>query len=72
MLGPMEILVIVSTIGLWIFTLVDILRNEFTGNNKLIWVLVVLFGSVVGAILYFLIGSKRNNLQNIQQIIFLE
>ncbi len=69
MLGPMEILVIVSTIGLWIFALVDILRNEFTGNNKLIW---VLFGSVVGAILYFLIGSKRNNLQNIQQIIFLE
>ena len=59
MLGPMEILVIVSTIGLWIFTLVDILRNEFTGNNKLIWVLVVLFGSVVGAILYFLIGSKQ-------------
>ncbi len=62
MLGPMEILVIVSTIGLWIFALVDILRNEFTGNNKLIWVLVVLFGSAVGAILYFLIGSKRNNL----------
>lgn len=59
MLGPMEILVIVSTIGLWIFALVDILRNEFTGNNKLIWVLVVLFGSVVGAILYFLIGSKQ-------------
>ena len=59
MLGPMEILVIASTIGLWIFALVDILRNEFTGNNKLIWVLVVLFGSAVGAILYFLIGSKQ-------------
>lgn len=42
-----------------IIALIDILRNEFTENNKLIWVLVVLFGNLLGAILYFIIGRKQ-------------
>ena len=42
-----------------IIALVDILKNEFKGNNKIIWVLVVLFANFFGAILYFLIGRKQ-------------
>jgi Phospholipase_D-nuclease N-terminal len=39
--------------------LIDILRNEFIGNNKIIWFLLVLFLPVLGAILYFFIGTDQ-------------
>jgi len=43
-----------------LIALVDILRNEFKGQNeKLIWLLVILFVPVLGPILYFLIGRKN-------------
>ncbi|MDO3695060.1 PLD nuclease N-terminal domain-containing protein [Wenyingzhuangia sp. chi5] len=42
-----------------ILALIDILKNEFTGNNKIAWLLVVLFTSFIGAILYFIIGRKQ-------------
>ncbi len=42
-----------------LIALVDILRNEFPGNDKLIWVLVILFLWIIGAILYFFIGRKQ-------------
>jgi hypothetical protein len=42
-----------------IIALIDIVRNEFTGNNKIVWLLVVLFGNFLGAVLYFIIGRKQ-------------
>lgn len=42
-----------------IIALIDILRSEFEGNNKLIWTLVVLFTGVLGAVLYYLMGRKQ-------------
>ena len=42
-----------------LIALIDILRNEFTHSNKLIWVLVVLLFPFFGAILYFIIGPKQ-------------
>jgi hypothetical protein len=42
-----------------IIALVDVLRNEFTGNNKIIWVLVILLSWIIGAILYFFIGRNQ-------------
>jgi hypothetical protein len=45
---------------LWVFALIDILRNEFKGQNeKLIWVLIIIFVPLLGAILYFVIGRKN-------------
>jgi ABC-type molybdate transport system permease subunit len=43
----------------WLWALIDILRNDFTGSNKLIWILLVLFIPVLGFVLYFLIGRKQ-------------
>jgi len=43
---------------LWIAALVDIVRSEFRGNDKLVWVLVVIFFPLLGSILYFLIGRS--------------
>jgi len=44
----------------WLIALVDILRSDFKHQNeKLIWVLVILFVPVLGPILYFVIGRKN-------------
>jgi hypothetical protein len=60
MIGPWQ-LIIILLIGILptIIALIDILRNEFNGNNKIVWVLVVLLTNFFGAILYFLIGRKQ-------------
>ncbi|MFW5755237.1 MAG: PLD nuclease N-terminal domain-containing protein [Tangfeifania sp.] len=42
-----------------IIALIDILRNDFEGNNKIIWVIVILLTWLLGAILYYFIGRKQ-------------
>ena len=45
---------------LWIWALVDAIQNPgLSGNERIIWVLVILLTQVLGAILYLLIGRKR-------------
>ena len=51
------IILIVSILP--IVALIDIIRNEFTGSNKLIWVLVVLFLPIFGSLLYFFMGKDQ-------------
>ena len=62
-IGPQEIILILLSIVIFaipvIIALIDILKNEFEGNNKIIWVLVVLFLWLIGAILYYFIGRKQ-------------
>jgi hypothetical protein len=48
-----------GVLALWLWTLVDILRSEFTGNNKLIWLVAVILVPVIGVILYLLIGRGQ-------------
>lgn len=64
--GPAEVLVILTMLGvvviflgLTLVALIDVLRNEFTENHKLIWILVILFLGPIGAILYFFIGKQH-------------
>ena len=62
-IGPMEIILVLSVslvmFVIPIIALIDILRSEFVGNNKLIWVLVILLTWILGAILYYFIGRKQ-------------
>jgi len=46
--------IILSTIAL-----VDILRCEFTGQNKLVWVIVIILVPILGFFLYCAIGQKQ-------------
>ena len=66
-IGPWQIIIVLFVFGFLILptliALIDILRNEFSENNKIVWLLVVLLGNLIGAILYFIIGRK----QKIQQ-----
>jgi hypothetical protein len=62
MIGPWQIIIILTAfLGIipTIIALVDILKSKFNGNDKIVWVLVVLFLNLIGAILYFAIGRNQ-------------
>lgn len=52
-------LLMILVIVLPIVALIDILRNDFKGNNKVIWVLMVLLANLVGVLLYVKYGTKQ-------------
>ena len=61
-LGVQELIIlffIFLPLILIISALVDILKSEFTGNNKIVWVLVVMFLPLLGSVLYFVIGRNQ-------------
>lgn len=58
-IGPFQLILILLVLMPTIIALIDILRNEFSGNNKIVWLLVVLLGNFLGALLYFIIGRKQ-------------
>jgi len=44
----------------WVWMLVDCLMNESSeGNDKLVWALVIVFTSVLGATIYYLVRRPR-------------
>jgi len=60
--GCFLVLMILSVVGLviWIWALVDAIQNPgLSGNERIIWVLVILLTNTLGAIIYLLIGRKR-------------
>ena len=44
---------------LYIYILIDILKHEFTGYNKIIWVIVIICFPILGAILYLVFGRSQ-------------
>ncbi len=43
----------------WLWALVDILRSEFTGSNKIVWLIAVILLPLLGALLYWFIGREQ-------------
>jgi hypothetical protein len=57
-------LLALASMGVWIWMLVDCLTNEPSeGNDKVIWVLVIVLTSIVGALIYLVVRRP----QRIQQ-----
>jgi len=57
-----EIVFVVILIGgfiIWVYSLIDILRHEFTNSNKLVWLIVIFVLNVFGSTLYLFIGKKQ-------------
>jgi len=44
---------------LFVYCLVDVLKSEFNGVNKLVWLLAIFFLPLLGSILYIFIGKKQ-------------
>ena len=49
----------IACLAAWIWAPIDILKNEFIGINKLIWLLLVIFLPLLGSICYYFIGMKQ-------------
>jgi len=59
-LAEYELIFLVLVILPTLIALIDVLRSNFRGNyGKLIWVLIILFLNVVGALLYLFIGRNQ-------------
>lgn len=52
-------LIYLGMIVFWIWTLIDVLKSEFKGSGKIVWLLVVFFLAILGSILYVAIGRKQ-------------
>jgi hypothetical protein len=58
------ILLAMLQLGLTIWALVDLARREYVrGNNKVIWILVVVLVNTIGPILYFVMGRSEKPLE---------
>lgn len=52
-------LIALAMTGLWIWTIIHILRsNNKDDNTRIIWLLVVIFIPGMGTILYWLLGNE--------------
>jgi hypothetical protein len=59
MMSSFVMVFVVFTFVLYIYILIDILKHEFTGYNKIIWILVLIFFPVLGALLYLVFGRSQ-------------
>ncbi len=67
MFGFLELLVFLPLVGLgllvmafWLWMLIECATKESsTGNDKLIWVLILIFTHLLGALLYFFVRRPR-------------
>ena len=67
-LGPLfcvfiavAILIGLAGFAFWLWMLIDAIRNTPSKDNlKLIWVLVILFGNLIGALVYLFVQRPKN------------
>ena len=58
----LTLFIIFFIILLPILALISVLMNDFHGNDKIMWALIIIFLPFLGSLLYFLIGrDKRIN-----------
>ncbi|WP_020595020.1 PLDc N-terminal domain-containing protein [Spirosoma panaciterrae] len=59
-LGGQELVFMLFIVGLPVLALIDVVRSEFRGtNDKLIWVIIIVFFNIIGTLLYFFIGRNQ-------------
>jgi len=46
-------------LAFWVWMLIDCLRRDFKGNEKIVWVLVIIFAKIIGALVYFFVVKNR-------------
>lgn len=59
-MGTSEYFIIIIVLVLpVVICLVDVLKSNFKGNDKIMWVLLLIFLNIIGALLYKFIGEKQ-------------
>jgi hypothetical protein len=62
MIGIYELAVLIFLLLIFlpfIIAFIDILKSDFSGNNKIVWLLAVIFVPFIGAVVYLIIGRKQ-------------
>ena len=59
-LGTPEIIILLGLFAFWAWSLVDCVMNESsTGNDRVVWLLVILCGHGFGALIYFFVRRPK-------------
>lgn len=53
------VLLVLAVFGAMIWAVIDIAKAEFPENMKLVWILVVLLGGLLGLIIYLALGRAQ-------------
>lgn len=53
--------IVVIQLILMVIALVDLYRRETTRGPKLLWVFIIVLGSILGSIVYFTVGRKSES-----------
>ncbi|MFN0020444.1 MAG: PLDc N-terminal domain-containing protein [Pirellulaceae bacterium] len=49
-----------ALLAFWIWALIDAIKNpRLTDNERLIWIIVILLTSWLGALIYIIVGRKK-------------
>ena len=56
---PFIIPIVILQVILMIVALVDLTRREKTRGPKWVWTLVIIFGELIGPIIYFIFGREE-------------
>ena len=56
---PLIIPLVLIQLGMMIFALIDLSKREKTRGPKWMWVLIIIFGELVGPIIYFVVGRPE-------------
>ena len=58
-MGIYELIILIVVFAPGFIALIDILKSDFKGTDKIVWLLAVLIVPYIGAIAYFFIGRKQ-------------
>ena len=58
--GIFWLLFILWAFVFWIYMLVHLLKSDMPDSEKLVWVIVILFASLIGAIIYYFLVKRKN------------
>lgn len=59
----LSLLIVIFVILFPLIALITVLVNNYPGNEKVVWVLVIIFLPFLGSLLYFLLGHPRRQLR---------
>ncbi len=60
MIGISELFILIIFFAPALIALINIVtKNDFKGNDKIVWLIAVILLPIIGAIAYFFIGRKQ-------------
>ena len=60
LIGCVFFLIAIVAFAFWVWMLIDAVQRDFgEGSEKIVWILVLVFTGIIGALIYFFAGRSR-------------